>query len=91
MRSLQKHLGFLSHRNITGTKQRVYFDSGESGTIGSTGTGVFESTTGNNYMRMGEGAYFMTIRTLTFDASRAVPTGTENKPYAVSSMILINY
>ena len=78
-------------RNITGTKQRVYFDSGESGTIGSTGTGVFESTTGNSYMRMGEGVYFMTIRTLTFDASRAVPTGTENKPYAVSSMILINY
>lgn len=42
-------------------------------------------------MRMGEGVYWMTIRTLTFDASRVVPTGTENKPYSVSSMILITY
>ena len=35
-------------------------------------------------MRMGDGAYWMTIRPLTFEASRVVPLSDEISPFEIN-------
>lgn len=40
-------------------------------------------------MNTGYGQFWMTTRVLTFDASRVIPAGTENKPITLNILELV--
>lgn len=71
----------------------MLLDSGSADTpLSSHGTGPFEDTNwGKKYYIGAKSDWWTTTIDLVFDASKAVATSSENRPYATSSLILIAY
>ena len=80
-------------RNITGKKERVLLVSGSDDTpLGSHGTGPFEDTDwGRSYYIGAKSDWWTKTIDLVFDASKAVATSSENKPYTILAVPIYVY
>ena len=74
-------------------KERVLLNSGSDDTpLGSQGTGPFEDTDwGRSYYIGAKSDWWTKTIDLVFDASKAVATSSENKPYTILAVPIYVY
>ena len=70
-------------RNITGAMGTILSQGGHDGKL------IFQTAAGSMVDEGTRRVHFCNIYTLNFDASRAVPVASENRPYNMSVIILI--
>ena len=64
--------------------------TGVNGDEESSGTGPFYTTSGANYIKVGNGsALWASIRTMIFTSSHIIPFAYENHPLDISAIVLI--
>ena len=79
-----------AQRDIRGSKNNFLMSTGVNGDEESSGTGPFYTTSGANYIKVGNGsALWASIRTMIFTSSHIIPFAYENHPLDISAIVLI--